>query len=84
MGHATACWMTGGKVQGIEVHGDEGGVTKFVGGWRWFIIPAGIVIDACSKFHKTSQLTDLSLLRAFLSPNYVQGTSGEAFGGQYS
>jgi hypothetical protein len=43
MGHATACWMTGGKVQGIEVHGDEGGVTKYEGGWRWFIIPAGLI-----------------------------------------
>jgi hypothetical protein len=40
-GHATACWMTGGKVTGIEVQSNEGGVTKYVGGWRWFIIPAG-------------------------------------------
>ena len=39
--HASACWMTGGKVTGIEVNSDEGGVTKYVGGWRWFIIPAG-------------------------------------------
>ena len=43
MGHATACWMTCGKVKGIEVYGNEGGVTKYVGGWRWFIIPAGYV-----------------------------------------
>lgn len=28
MGHATACWMTGGKVEEIEVYGNEGGVTK--------------------------------------------------------
>ena len=41
MGHATACWMTCGKVHGIEVYGNEGGVTKYTGGWRWFIIPAG-------------------------------------------
>jgi hypothetical protein len=55
MGHATACWLTGGKVEGIEVHGDEGGVTKYVGGWRWFIIPAGIAhcsnLDWCMLLH---------------------------------
>ena len=28
MGHATACWMTGGEVKAIEVYGNEGGVTK--------------------------------------------------------
>ena len=86
MGHATACWMTGGKVQGIEVHGDEGGVTKFVGGWRWFIIPAGIVrilIDACSEFPKHKS-ADLSFMCAYLTPNCTQGTSGEAFGEQSS
>ena len=27
---------------GIEVQSNEGGVTKYIGGWRWFIIPAGI------------------------------------------
>mmetsp|Transcript_38841 Transcript_38841/g.87543 ORF Transcript_38841/g.87543 Transcript_38841/m.87543 type:complete len:283 (+) Transcript_38841:71-919(+) len=43
MGHATACWLTCGSVKGIEVYGNEGGVTKYVGGWRWFIIPAGYV-----------------------------------------
>jgi len=43
MGHATACWMTGGDVKAIEVYANEGGVTKYVGGWRWFIIPAGYV-----------------------------------------
>ena len=41
MGHATACWMTGGSVKAIEVYGNEGGVTKYVGGVRCFIIPAG-------------------------------------------
>eukprot|EP00574_Skeletonema_japonicum_P002711 CAMPEP_0201728816 /NCGR_PEP_ID=MMETSP0593-20130828/17231_1 /ASSEMBLY_ACC=CAM_ASM_000672 /TAXON_ID=267983 /ORGANISM="Skeletonema japonicum, Strain CCMP2506" /LENGTH=333 /DNA_ID=CAMNT_0048221039 /DNA_START=16 /DNA_END=1017 /DNA_ORIENTATION=+ len=40
-GHATACWLTGGKVHGIEVYTNEGGVTKYTGGWRWFVIPAG-------------------------------------------
>jgi hypothetical protein len=29
MSHATACWLTGGKVVGIEVHLNEGGVTKY-------------------------------------------------------
>ncbi|KAL7493019.1 hypothetical protein ACHAWT_003543 [Skeletonema menzelii] len=40
-GHATACWLTGGKVHGIEVYKNEGGVSKYTGGWRWFVIPAG-------------------------------------------
>ena len=40
-GHATACWMTGGKVHGIEVYKNEGGVTKYSGGVRWIVIPAG-------------------------------------------
>lgn len=40
-GHATACWLTGGKVHGIEVYTNEGGVTKYSGGWRFFVIPAG-------------------------------------------
>ncbi|KAK1740880.1 metallopeptidase (family M50) [Skeletonema marinoi] len=40
-GHATACWLTGGKVHGIEVYTNEGGVTKYSGGARWFVIPAG-------------------------------------------
>lgn len=41
MSHATACWMTGGSVKAIEVHSDEGGVTKYVGGIRYLIVPAG-------------------------------------------
>jgi hypothetical protein len=41
MSHATACWMTGGKVTAIEVYNNEGGVTKYQGGKRCFIIPAG-------------------------------------------
>eukprot|EP00591_Stephanopyxis_turris_P010793 CAMPEP_0195507416 /NCGR_PEP_ID=MMETSP0794_2-20130614/874_1 /TAXON_ID=515487 /ORGANISM="Stephanopyxis turris, Strain CCMP 815" /LENGTH=194 /DNA_ID=CAMNT_0040634093 /DNA_START=351 /DNA_END=932 /DNA_ORIENTATION=- len=41
MSHATACWMTCGSVKAIEVYNNEGGVTKFVGGNRCIIIPAG-------------------------------------------
>ncbi|CAI7817377.1 unnamed protein product, partial [Closterium sp. NIES-54] len=41
IGHASACVMTGGKVEGIEVHMDEGGVTRTRGGWQWCILPAG-------------------------------------------
>lgn len=39
--HASAAWLTGGKVKGIEVHTNEGGVTFTVGGIRWVILPAG-------------------------------------------
>lgn len=41
MGHAFACWISGGEVRGIEVYTNEGGVTKYVGGCRLLIIPAG-------------------------------------------
>ncbi|KAL7526738.1 hypothetical protein ACHAXR_001628 [Thalassiosira sp. AJA248-18] len=41
MSHATACWITGGKVSAIEVYNNEGGVTKYQGGKRCIIIPAG-------------------------------------------
>jgi len=41
MSHATACWITGGKVNAIEVYENEGGVTKYQGGNRCIIIIAG-------------------------------------------
>mmetsp|Transcript_32126 Transcript_32126/g.91115 ORF Transcript_32126/g.91115 Transcript_32126/m.91115 type:complete len:253 (-) Transcript_32126:276-1034(-) len=41
MSHATACWLTCGKVTGIEVYDNEGGVTKYIGGVQTCIIPAG-------------------------------------------
>lgn len=63
MSHATACWMTGSKVLGIEVYGDEGGVMKYVGGWQWFIIPTGIHLQfyiVCSNiFIYTSKISSL-------------------------
>ena len=43
MSHATACWWTGGRVVGIEVYNNEGGVAKYSGGWKCCIIPAGYV-----------------------------------------
>ena len=41
MSHAIACWLTCGSVRGIEVNHREGGVTRYVGGCRCCIIPAG-------------------------------------------
>mmetsp|Transcript_22342 Transcript_22342/g.25888 ORF Transcript_22342/g.25888 Transcript_22342/m.25888 type:complete len:210 (+) Transcript_22342:143-772(+) len=41
LGHATMCWLTGGQVKGIEVYTNEGGVTKYTGGIRLCVIPAG-------------------------------------------
>ena len=41
MCHATACWMTCGSVEGLEVHTNEGGVTKYRGSARLLITPAG-------------------------------------------
>lgn len=42
-GHASACWLTGGKVKKIEVYDNEGGITGYSGGWRCIVIPAGYV-----------------------------------------
>ena len=39
--HAFACWIAGGKVSSIEVNNNEGGVTKYEGGKRCLVIPAG-------------------------------------------
>ena len=43
MSHATACWLSCGKVMAIEVYDNEGGVTKFTGGCQCLIIPAGYI-----------------------------------------
>lgn len=39
--HAMACWLTCGRVEGIQVHANEGGVTQTRGGIYWLILPAG-------------------------------------------
>ncbi|OQR96399.1 hypothetical protein ACHHYP_15838 [Achlya hypogyna] len=46
MGHATAVWLTCGKVTGMEVHPNEGGVTKYVGGIALIVVPAGYLGSA--------------------------------------
>lgn len=40
-GHALATVLTGGRVAAIEINPNESGVTRFVGGWPCFILPAG-------------------------------------------
>ncbi|ESR55875.1 hypothetical protein CICLE_v10023924mg, partial [Citrus x clementina] len=39
--HAIACKLTCGKVEGSQVHADEGGTTQTRGGVYCFILPAG-------------------------------------------
>ncbi|GAB2242264.1 hypothetical protein Droror1_Dr00019039 [Drosera rotundifolia] len=39
--HALACKLTCGQVEGIQVHANEGRVTKTHGGAYWLILPAG-------------------------------------------
>ncbi|KAK7340959.1 hypothetical protein VNO77_21678 [Canavalia gladiata] len=39
--HAIACILTCGKVEGIQVHANEGGSTQTRGGIYWIILPAG-------------------------------------------
>lgn len=41
LSHATACWITGGRVGKIQVDLDEGGITHYSGGLKTFIVPAG-------------------------------------------
>ncbi|CRH01595.1 conserved Plasmodium protein, unknown function [Plasmodium relictum] len=41
--HASACWITGGKVKGIEVNRDHGGCTNTIGGNQFLILPAGYI-----------------------------------------
>ncbi|CRG95203.1 conserved Plasmodium protein, unknown function [Plasmodium gallinaceum] len=41
--HASACWITGGKVKGIEVNKNHGGCTNTIGGNQFLILPAGYI-----------------------------------------
>lgn len=43
MSHAIACWITGGDVMQLQVYENEGGVTRYIGGTRCLIIPAGYI-----------------------------------------
>ncbi|XP_048443672.1 uncharacterized protein LOC103950639 isoform X3 [Pyrus x bretschneideri] len=62
--HAIACLLTCGKVEGIKVNADEGGVTQTRGGISWLILPAGylgssfwgMVLILASTKHLTTQI----------------------------
>ena len=41
--HASAAWLTCGKVKKIEVYNNEAGIAGFSGGWRPCVVPAGYV-----------------------------------------
>ncbi len=41
LGHAGAAWLTGGEVMEIGLSPNQGGVTRTMGGWRFFILNAG-------------------------------------------
>jgi hypothetical protein len=58
--HATACKLTGGKVEGMEVKADEGGVTHTRGGYQWFILPAGCK-DSSDQHMDVRSYLDLKL-----------------------
>lgn len=80
--HAVACWMTGGHVLQLEVYENEGGVTRYRGGWRCLIAPAGylgeamwgVILTICSGGRKTATAAALLLVFALVislcySPN---------------
>lgn len=82
--HAIACMLTCGDVRAIEVYNNEGGVTKYVGGCRCIIVPAGYLGEAfwgmvfvvMSGGRKTSTAAASGLIIALLvclcySPNRV-------------
>ena len=48
MSHALACWLTGGTVLNnrIEVYESDGGITRYEGGNRYFILSAGYIGSA--------------------------------------
>jgi hypothetical protein len=46
LSHALATWATCGKVISMEVHGNEGGLTKTVGGSRFIILSSGYLGSA--------------------------------------
>lgn len=46
LGHAAAGLATGAKIDGIEVHVNEGGVCHLRGGSMWLILPAGYLGSA--------------------------------------
>lgn len=43
LSHAVACWLTCGDVIQLQVFDNEGGVTKYIGGCRCLIVPAGYI-----------------------------------------
>lgn len=84
MSHALACWLTGGQVLKLEVYENEGGVTKYRGGWRCLIAPAGYLGEAfwgmmaciASGGRRTATAAAITLMVALLatlcySPNRV-------------
>lgn len=43
MSHASAAWLTCGKVKAVEVYGSEAGIVGYSGGIKAIVIPAGYV-----------------------------------------
>ncbi len=80
--HAAVCWLTGGQVLQLQVYENEGGVTRYRGGWRCLIAPAGylgeavwgVVFTVCSGGRRTATAAALLMVAALLislcySPN---------------
>jgi hypothetical protein len=82
--HAAVCWLTGGRVLQLQVYENEGGVTRYRGGLRWLIAPAGylgeavwgVIFTVCSGGRRTATAAALLLVAALLislcySPNRI-------------
>ena len=46
LSHAAACWLTCGSVHQLQVYENEGGVTRYSGGWRCLVASAGYIGEA--------------------------------------
>ena len=84
LSHAVVCWLTGGQVLQLEVYENEGGVTRYRGGWRCLIAPAGylgeamwgLTLTVCSGGRRTATVAALLLVFALVvslcySPNRI-------------
>ena len=74
--HALAAWITCGGVDSIEVHGNEGGVTKTRGGNRFCILSAGylgsafwgmILVIASSDYYAVQVVAGLLAIALIIS-----------------
>ena len=66
--HACACLATGGRVDGVEVNINEGGVTRYRGGWRLCVSVYDIYDDCVRRYVNDAQTKSDAVVCAQLCP----------------